>query len=178
MPNVCPIRTWYNFCNPYDLCETRISSTHSSHSDSMRYPQPPSNLSFPASNEKFYIKFAQFYTGLIKNLLRILKILKIEIKFSQKDSNFFWNFSKCDAIWETGSKWKNIHFMAQWRFWHVSLSIPENHTQKYSKHTSLQHFEVDISGNYQKWKFLFFLSFLKILFSDLWPNFLDRVTNI
>ncbi len=44
---------------------------------------------------------------------------------------------------------------------HVSLSIPENRIQKYPKLTSLQHFEIDIFRNFQKWKFLFFSILLK-----------------
>ncbi len=54
--------------------------------------------------------------------------------------------------------------MAQWASWHVSLSIPENRTQKYPKLTSLWHFEVDIPENFQKLNF-YFLNFLEILFS-------------
>ncbi len=54
------------------------------------------------------------------------------------------------------------------------LSIPENRTQKYPKLTSLQHFEIDIPENFQKWKFLFFSIFLKF-FDDLCLGFSDRI---
>ncbi len=56
---------------------------------------------------------------------------------------------------------KNFNFMARRPSWHVSLSIPENRTQKHLKLTSPQHVEVDISGNFQKRKFLFFPIFWK-----------------
>ncbi len=61
---------------------------------------------------------------------------------------------------------KNFHFMVQWVAWHVSLSIPKNSTQKYPKLASLQHFEVDIPGNFLKWKFLFFWIFSKFCFEN------------
>ncbi len=59
---------------------------------------------------------------------------------------------------------KNFHFTVQWAPWHVSLPIAENRTQKYPKLTSLQYFEIDIPGNFQKWKFLFFSIFSKFCF--------------
>ncbi len=55
----------------------------------------------------------------------------------------------------------------------VFLSIPENRTKKYPKPTSLQHFEVDISRNFQKSKFLFFSTFSKFCLkkiSILWHS--------
>ncbi len=57
-----------------------------------------SPICLPVYNEKFYTKFAQFYSWFIKKFLRIMKIPKIYRKFSQKDKNFFGNFSKCDVI--------------------------------------------------------------------------------
>ncbi len=66
---------------------------------------------------------------------------------------------------------KNFHVMTQEASWHVSLSISKNCTQKYPKLTSLQHFEVDIPRNFQKWKFSFFWIFSKIFFW-LMPGFL------
>ncbi len=66
---------------------------------------------------------------------------------------------------------KNFHFKAQWSSWHGSLSITENRTQKHPKLTSLQHFEVDIPKNFQKWKFSFLSIFSKFFF-QLMPGFL------
>ncbi len=48
----------------------------------------------PASNEKFYMKFAQVYTWFIQNILSILKIPKIYIKSQKWFNFFFFNFSK------------------------------------------------------------------------------------
>ncbi len=44
----------------------------------------------------------------------------------------------------------NVHFMAQATSGHVSPPIPKNRTQKCSKLTSPQHFEIDIPENFQK----------------------------
>ncbi len=52
-------------------------------------------------------------------------------------------------------------------FLHVSLSIPENRTRKYSGLTSLQHFEVDIRRKFQKWKFWLFPIFSKFCFQKI-----------
>ncbi len=44
-------------------------------------------------------------------------------------------------------------------------TVPENGTQKYPKLASLQNFEVEIPGNFQKWKFSFFSIFSEFLFA-------------
>ncbi len=63
------------------------------------------------------------------------------------------------------------------KFPFYGLLIPEKHTQKHSELTSLQHFEIDISKNFQKWKFSFFSIFSKFVFSDLCLGSSDRLTN-
>ncbi len=50
------------------------------------------DLSFLASNQKFYIKSMQFWSWLIQNFLGILKFLKIYIKFSENSLKFFLRF--------------------------------------------------------------------------------------
>ncbi len=47
-------------------------------------PQLPIQLVFSSFNEKFYTHSTKFYTSLIQNFLRILKIPNIYIKCSQK----------------------------------------------------------------------------------------------
>ncbi len=88
--DLCAIRTQYDFCNLYDVCDTcDISYVHGGCSALTPNINHKSNLVFPASNEKFYIKFAQFYTYPIYPRF----FLNIE-NFLKNDLNFFRNFSR------------------------------------------------------------------------------------
>ncbi len=81
-----------------------------------------------------------------------------------------WKFSKMKVIFLNFLEilfQKDFHFTAQWSSWHVSPSIPKNRTQKYSKLTYLQHFEVWHSWKFSKMKVFVFLNFLEISFSHL-----------
>ncbi len=60
---------------------------------------------------------------------------------------------------------KKYPFVVQWASWHVSLSISKNRTQKYAILTSPQHFEVDILGNFQKWKFSSLSKFFSLTYA-------------
>ncbi len=71
--------------------------------------------------------------------------------------------------------------MAHWASWHVSLSIPENRTQKYPKaplstalHSILKSTVAEVFKNKS---FCFFLNILKILFSGLCLGSSNRLTN-
>ncbi len=65
--------------------------------------------------------------------------------------------------------------------WHIGLldmflcRFPKT-ALKNTQNYLLQHFEVDISRNFQKWKFSFFLIFSNF-FSILWLGSSDRLTN-
>ncbi len=102
---------------------------------------------------------------------------RIAKKFQNSASSGWISFKIlfAKAIWVTQAQVlrKNLNFMALWASWHVSLSIPENRTQNYSKLTSLQHFEINIPGNFQKLTFSFFSIFSKLCFlnkSILWHS--------
>ncbi len=55
---------------------------------------------------------------------------------------------------------KKFPFYGTEVFLAVFQSISENCTKKYAKLASLQHFEVNVPGNLQKWKFSYFSNFV------------------
>ncbi len=92
--DLCVIRTQYNFCNLYNICDTcDVLFAHDGCSNSMQYPNHQSDFVFSRFQWEVLYKICPILCLVYPKFLRILKIPKIYIQFSQKWL-FFLNFAK------------------------------------------------------------------------------------